>query len=184
MATLNEILERATREHWALGHFNTSNLEQMRVICCACKELGSPAMIGTSEGERDHIGLHEVVALRAALAREFGIPVFLNADHSKSVETAKAAVDAGYDSIHIDLSAKPYEENIAGTKELIEYARRVASSKKQVVSIEGELGYLKGESKIQNEKIEVSPKDYTKPEEAKEFVASTGVGGALHTRAQ
>ena len=147
----------------------------MRAIVEACKEVGAPAIIGTSEGERHHVGLLEAVALRDAFRNEYGIPVFLNADHSKSVETAKAAVDAGYDSIHIDLSAKPYEENIAGTKELIEYARRVASSKKQVVSIEGELGYLKGESKIQNEKIEVSPKDYTKPEEAKEFVASTGV---------
>ena len=172
---LQEILIRAKKERWATGHFNVSELDHMRAIVEACKEVGAPAIIGTSEGERHHVGLLEAVALRDAFRNEYGIPVFLNADHSKSVETAKAAVDAGYDSIHIDLSAKPYEENIAGTKELIEYARRVASSKKQVVSIEGELGYLKGESKIQTEKIEVSPEDYTKPEEAKEFVASTGV---------
>jgi len=178
MATLNEILERATREHWALGHFNTSNLEQMRVICRACKELGSPAMIGTSEGERDHIGLHEAVALRAALAREFGIPVFLNADHSKSVETAKAAIDAGYDSVHIDLSAKPFPENFAGTREVVAYARRDTFNIQHSalsISLEGELGYLRGESKIEKEKIEIRPEDLTDPEEAKRFVADTGV---------
>jgi len=168
---LNEILERATREHWAVGHFNASNLEQMRVICRVCRELGSPAMIGTSEGERDHIGLYEAVALRAALEHEFGIPVFLNADHSKSVEAAKKAVDAGYDSIHIDLSVKPFEENVSGTTEAVAYAR----AKNHAVSIEGELGYLRGESKIEREKIEIRSEDLTKPEEAADFVRRTGV---------
>ena len=109
---LQEILNRATREGWATGHFNASTLEQMRVICRVCKELRSPAIIGTSEGERQHLGLLEAVALRQALKHEFGIPVFLNADHSRSVESAKAAIDAGYDSVHIDLSALPFAENI------------------------------------------------------------------------
>lgn len=168
---LQDILARAGREHWALGHFNASNLEQMRVICRVCKELGSPAMIGTSEGERDHIGLTEAVALRKALEHEFGIPVFLNADHSKSVATAKAAVDAGYDSVHIDLSAKPFAENLAETQEFVRYARERGT----VASLEGELGYLRGESKVQKEKIVIRPEDLTDPEEAKRFVRETEV---------
>lgn len=171
MATLDEILNRALREGWATGHFNASELDQMRAIAAACREVGAPAIIGMSEGERSHIGLIEAVALRDALRREFGIPVFLNADHSKSVKTAYEAVDAGFDSAHIDLSARSFEENASGTREVVQYAR----SKNQDISIEGELGYLKGESEIQKKKISVSKDDYTKPEEAARFVEETGV---------
>ena len=166
---LKEILLRAAMEGWATGHFNASELDQMRAIVEACKEVGAPAIIGTSEGERKHLGLAEAVALRDVLRKEYGIPIFLNADHCKSVESAKEAVDAGYDSVHIDLSALPFEDNILGTREIINY--RGSTS----INIEGELGYLRGESKIQNEKIKVSPEDYTKPEEAKDFVEKTGV---------
>ena len=155
----------------------------MRAIVSACRELGAPAIIGTSEGERKHLGLFEAVALRDALRREFGIPIFLNADHTKSAEAAKQAIDAGYDSIHIDLSALPYGENVRGTREVVKYAKNKFSAGSRHtnklenvgMSIEGELGYLRGESKIQNEKIAVSSDDYTKPEQAREFVAGTGV---------
>ena len=68
---LNDILERATKEHWALGHFNVSNLEQMRVIARVCKAMESPAMIGTSEGERGFIGVRQAVALIRSLREEY-----------------------------------------------------------------------------------------------------------------
>lgn len=168
--TLKEIVARAGKEKWATGHFNASELDQMRAIVEACKEVGAPAIIGTSEGERKHLGLAEAVALRDVLQKECGIPVFLNADHTKSVQAAKEAIDAGYDSMHIDLSALPFAENVAGTKEIVEYAKQSA-----IISVEGELGYLRGESKIQKEKIEVRPEDYTNPEEAADFVKKTGV---------
>ena len=168
--SLQEILQRAYQDNWATGHFNISTLEQMRVICRVCQELKSPAIIGTSEGERKYIGLLEAVAMRDALRREFNIPIFINADHSKSVESAKAAVDAGYDSIHIDLSAESFDDNVKGTAEVVEYAKH-----KSKISVEGELGYLRGESKIQKEKIEVRPEDLTRPEEARAFCHRTGV---------
>lgn len=168
---LLSILQQATKEGWATGHFNASELDQMRSIVEACKEVGAPAIIGTSEGERKHLGISEAVAIRDAFRRDFGIPIFLNADHTKSVEAAKEAIDAGYDSVHIDLSALPFEKNMSGTRESVEYAR----AKNLLISLEGELGYLRGESKIQKEKIEISPEDYTKPEEAREFVEKTGV---------
>lgn len=171
MMILQEILARAAREHWATGHFNFSELDQARAIVEACAEVRSPAILGTSEGERKHFGLHEVVAIRDAFRKDFSIPIFLNADHTKSVAAAKESIDAGYDSVHIDLSALPYEENIAGTREIVEYARE----KNHDISIEGELGYLRGESKIQNEKIEVKKEDYTDPSQAKEFGERTGV---------
>ena len=131
MALLNDILLDATREHWAVGHFNASESDQMRAICQAAAELKTVAMIGTSEGEAKHLGYLEAVALRDAFRQEFGIPVFLNSDHHKSVAAAKQAVDAGYDSIHIDLSASAFPENVAGTKEVVEYVKRATKNKKQ-----------------------------------------------------
>jgi fructose-bisphosphate aldolase class II len=169
---LKEILQKATKEHWATGHFNASELDQMRAIVEACKEVGAPAIIGTSEGERKHLGHAEAVALRDVFRKEYGIPIFLNADHHKSVEAAKKAIDAGYDSVHIDLSAKSFEENVEGTKGVISYSNVLKNIR---IAIEGELGYLRGESQIQNEKIEVRPEDYTDPKQAKEFVEKTRV---------
>lgn len=171
MKSLKEILLRATKEHWATGHFNASELDQMRAIVEACKEIGAPAIIGTSEGEGKHLGHLEAVALRDVFLKEYGIPIFLNADHHKSTESARRDIDAGYDSVHIDLSALSFEENVSGTKLITDYAR----SKNPEISIEGELGYLRGDSKIQKEKIEVKPEDYTNPEEAKKFVERTQV---------
>lgn len=171
MIQLDEILQKASREHWSTGHFNASESDHMRAIVEACKETGAPAIIGFSEGERKHLGLLEAVALRDAFRHDYGFPIFVNADHTKSVEAAKQAVDAGFDSIHIDLSALPFEENVRGTKEIVEYAHSKATS----FSVEGELGYLRGESKIQKEKIEVRPEDYTQPDQAQLFVQQTGV---------
>ena len=172
--TLDEILKKATQEHWATGHFNFSEPDHARAICEAAKEARTCAILGTSEGEAKHIGYFQAVALRDAFRKEFDIPIFLNADHHKSVEAAKQAIDAGYDSIHIDLSKEDYETNVAGTKEVIEYAKQVKDDKLQVISVEGELGYLRGESKIQNEKIKVKPEDYADPAQAAEFVRRTG----------
>ncbi len=177
MTTLEEILLQATHEHWATGHFNASESDHMRAIVEAAKEVSAAAIIGTSEGEAKHLGYEIAVSIRDGLRKEFGISVFLNADHHKSVEAAKRAIDAGYDSVHIDLSALPFGENVKGTKEIVEYAEqkfKIQNSKFKI-SVEGELGYLRGDSKIQKEKIEVKPEDYTNPDEARKFVEATGV---------
>jgi len=169
---LNEILAKATGEHWATGHFNISNLEQFRAIMEASKNVGAPmAMIGLSEGERKFVGLKQAVALGRVFEEEYEMPVFINPDHSHSVEAAKAAFDAGFNSIHVDLSKLPFEENMAGTREVVEYVK----SKNPDISVEGELGYLRGDSIIQKEIIEIKPEDLTKPEEAAEFVEKTGI---------
>jgi fructose-bisphosphate aldolase class II len=172
---LKEILRQATRGGWATGHFNASELDQMRSIVEACKEVGAPAIIGTSEGEAKHFGYAEVVALRDVMRKEYNIPIFLNADHHKSVEAVKEAIDAGYDSAHIDLSALPLEENVRGTREVVMYANAKCKIQNFQISVEGEIGYLRGESKIQKEKIKVKPEDYTNSEQAREFVEKTGV---------
>lgn len=167
---LNEILKRATAEKWAIGHFNVSNWEQLKAAFEAAKESRSPVMIGTSEGEREWWGLKNIVALIKSLRADYP-DIFLNADHTKSVEAAKAAVEAGYDSVHFDGSALPLAENISQTKEVVDYVRSINPE----VSVEGELGYLRGESKLSGEKIILKPKDYTDPAEAAKFVQAAGV---------
>ena len=107
--TLKEILQKAFNEKWSTGHFNVSELDHMRAIVEVCAEFRAPAIIGTSEGERKHLGLLEAVALRDVFRKDCHIPIFMNADHSKSVWVGKEAIDAGYVSTRIDLSSLPFE---------------------------------------------------------------------------
>ncbi len=170
--SIDEILGQALSEKWALGHFNISDAVTLAGILEAAKELRSPVMIGTSEGERRFIGSAQAVAMISEFRREYEIPIFLNADHHKSVGAAQEAIDAGYDSVHIDLSASDFKVNIDGTKEIVKYAK----SKNKDISVEGEVGYLVTESsKIYKEVIEIPPESLTKPEEAAKFVKETGV---------
>lgn len=169
--TLNDYLTQAQKNKYAIGHFNFATADVLRGIVEAAKEAGAQAvMVGTSEGEAGFVGMGEAVALVAVLRKEYDFPVFLNADHFKSFEKCKEAIDAGYDSIICDLSKLSYEENIAGTKQVVDYARSVSPD----ISVEGELGYLRGASEVQ-EKVEISPEDFTKPEEAADFVLKTGI---------
>ncbi len=169
--TIRDYLKRTTEEKWALGHFNFSEDEALRAIVESATELKTPIFVGTSEGERKHLGLKQAVNLVKAFREEFNIPIFLNADHTKTFEGVVAAVDAGYDAILADFSTLPFEENIKLTKQSVEYAK----SKNPDIIVEGELGYVRGESKIQKEIIEIKSEDLTKPEEAARFVKETGV---------
>ncbi|MEK7173453.1 MAG: class II fructose-bisphosphate aldolase [Patescibacteria group bacterium] len=177
MLTLQEILIQARHENKAIGHFNISTLEMLRGIAEAAKEAGGvPTLIGTSENEAQFLGYRHAVALIQSFREEYKLPFFLNADHHKSVESAKKAIDAGYDSVHIDLSKLPYEENLTGTKEVVEYAKRKTQNAKREISVEGELGYLPTDSsKVFDEAVEINPEDFTKPEQAQEFIKKTGI---------
>ena len=169
--TLNDFLKEAREKKQAIGHFNFATEDVLKAIVSAAKESGAPCvMVGTSEGEADFVGMKEAVALARAVADDFQYPVFLNADHFKSFEKSKEAIDAGYDSIIIDTSRLSLEENRAAAKQVVEYARSINPN----ISIEGELGYLKGSSEVQ-QKIEISTDDYSKPEEVADFIAQTGV---------
>lgn len=170
--TLKEILKRALEEGWALGHFNISDAPTLAGILEAAKELKSPVMIGTSEGERRFIGSRQAVAMIHEYRDEYKLPIFLNADHHKSVSTAQEAANFGYESLHIDLSVSNLEDNIAGTREIVEYAR----AKNKDASVEGEVGYLVTESsKIYKKVIEIPPESLTNPVEAERFVKETDV---------
>jgi len=173
MKTLGEYFHEAKIGKWAMGHFNFSTADQLRAIVEAAAELDLPVMAATSEGEANFIGYKQAAALVKSY-REEGYKVFLNADHHKSWETAKAAIDAGYDSVLIDASKLAFEENVALTKKVVNYAQEMAKSSGREITVEGELGYLRGSSEVQK-KVEISKDDFTKPEEAKIFVAQTGV---------
>ncbi len=168
---IKDYLKRTTEEKWVLGHFNFSEDEALRAIVESAAELKTPIFVGTSEGESKHIGLNQAVGLVKAFRGEFNIPIFLNADHTKSFDGVVAAVDAGYDAILADFSALSFEENVKMTKQSVEYAK----SKNPEIIVEGELGYVRGESKMQKEVIEIKAEDLTKPEETAQFVKETGV---------
>ena len=137
------------------------------------KKLNLPVIIGVSEGERDFIGVKQVKALVDTIKSE-GIPIFLNADHTYSVERVKEVVDAGFDAVIIDGAEKSFEENLKMTKESVDYAR----SKNPEILVEAEIGFIGKSSKLLDEipeGVEISENTMTKPEEAKEFVKKTGV---------
>jgi len=169
--SLNTILKQAQAGKYAIGQFNASNLETIRAIAQAAQKLNSPVIIGTSEGEGGFIGFRQAVKLIEAWKEETGIPVFLNADHFKSLDIIKKAVKAGYNSIHFDGSKLSFEENIKQTNEVVKYVKSVNSD----MSVEGELGYLRGVSSIHKEEVKITKEDFTKPEEAEIFVKETGV---------
>lgn len=173
--TLKEYFARARKNKSAIGHFNFATLDVLRAIIEASREAGSPAvMAGTSEGEAEFVGLEVAVAAVTALREKLNYPVFLNADHFKNFEKCKAAIDAGYDSVLIDASKLAFEENVALTKRVVEYARDISKLRNIDISVEGELGYLRGSSEVQTA-VKISPEDYTQRGQARGFLERTGV---------
>lgn len=165
-----QILKKAQKGQYAVGQFNASTDEQIKAIVEVAKDLNSPVIIGTSESERKFIGIKQVVALVKSWEEETSLPIILNADHCKTFESVKQAIDAEYSAVHFDGSELPFEKNIETTKKVVDYAKNRNPS----ILVEGELGYLRGESAIHG-KIEIKKEDLTKPEQAKEFVERTGV---------
>jgi len=171
MISLKDYLKEARDGHYAIGHFNFSTEDVLKGIVEAARDAGAPAvMVGTSEGEVEFVGMYEAVASVGAVRKHYDFPVFLNADHFKSFDKCREAIDAGYDSVIIDESKMAFADNMAATKKVVEYAKSIGKG----ILVEGEIGYLRGSSEVQK-KIEISSADYTKPEEAREFVSKTGV---------
>lgn len=175
MKSLREWLLWTEEKKVAIGHFNVSDSEGFKAVVEAAKTLEVPVIIGVSEGEREFIGLEEIVAL-VRVARGNGLPVFVNADHTYSVEKAKEAIDAGVDSVIIDFADKPMEENIAATKEVVEYVKSRNLPASRQVLVEAELGFIGKSSKMLDSVPDgVSESTQTDPEDAKEFILKTGI---------
>ena len=168
MKTLREVLADADARRVAVGHFNISELAALKGIFAAAQELNLPVLIGVSEGERDFIGVRQCVALIKSIRETYDFPIFLNADHTHSLDKAKEAAEAGFDEIIFDASAKPFDDNLAQTTEAVKAIRAINPD----IIIEGEIGYIGASSEIVAQKPELI---LSTPEEAVKFVTATGI---------
>lgn len=171
---LKDYLVDSEARGYALPHFNVSDLSALKAIVFAAKELNKPVMIGVSEGERKFVGVKEIAALVKTYKEELNIPIFLNADHTHSLEGIKEAVEAGFDEVLFDGSSLSLEENISQTKQAVTIAKAINPE----VVVEGELGYIGSSSAILESTPEgaaLSAGMFTKPEEAAAFVKETGI---------
>ncbi|MDP3989260.1 MAG: class II fructose-bisphosphate aldolase [bacterium] len=174
MKTCREYIDEYKAEGKAIGHFNIATLDMLWGITDAARSLTVPVIIGLSEGERDFVGLQQAVLLVKSIRTQYDIPLFINADHTYSVERVKEAIDAGFDSVIFDGAQLSFEENIKATKECVTYARMSGRD----VLVEGELGYIGTSSKLLDElpdNAAVTTESMTQPDEARQFVEETGV---------
>ena len=165
-----ELFKKAMNGKYAIPAYNFNNLEQMQAIVKGCVESKSPVIMQVSKGARAYANetlLRYLAQGAVEYAKELGlnIPIVLHLDHGDSFETAKSCIDSGFSSVMIDGSHLPYDENVALTKKVVEYAHKFD------VTVEGELGVLAG---IEDE-ISHEVSTYTKPEDVEDFVKKTGV---------
>lgn len=183
MNTLREAIAAAHSAGRAIGHFNISDSNQFNAIVAAAQDAKLPVVIGVSEGERTFIGLKNVAAMVAA-ARSEGKEVYLNADHTYSVDLVKAAIDAGFDAVIYDGSRFDMDENIKNTREAVAYAK--ASGRD--VLVEGEIGRIGTSSKLLDKIPDNVDAELTTADDAARFVRETGIDllapavGTLHGR--
>ena len=167
LVTSTEMFKKAYAGGYAIGAFNVNNMEIVQGITEACKEEKAPVILQVSKGARAYANHTYLVKLVEAAAIECPeIPIVLHLDHGPDFETCKSCIDGGFTSVMIDLSSKSFEENIAGTKKVVEYAHDHG------VVVEAELGTLAG---VEDDvKVSAADSSYTRPEEVEEFVSKTG----------
>jgi fructose-bisphosphate aldolase class II len=170
MHQLREILDEAQSRGVAVGHFNISDLVLLKAVFASAQDLKVPVIVGASEGERAFLGVSQIAALVRSMREEHDVPIFLNADHTHSLDSAIAAAKAGFDSIVYDLSALPFDENVKQTKQAVVALKSINPA----ILVEGEIGNIGTGSEI-HESVPDYSKNLTTPEEAKQFVESTGV---------
>jgi fructose-bisphosphate aldolase class II len=160
------MFKKAYEGGYAIGAFNVNNMEIIQGITEAARECNAPVILQVSKGARAYANRTYLVKLVEAAEIETGLPICLHLDHGDSFETCKSCIDDGFTSVMIDASSKSFEENIAITKQVVEYAHA------RGVVVEAELGTLAG---IEDE-VQVSAEDssYTRPEDVQEFVERTG----------
>lgn len=169
------LMQRARQQKFAVGAFNIDNQETLIAIARAAQAKNSPVLIEVSDSEVKAMGLENVRDMVNNYREEYGIEVYLNLDHSPSVEAAKRAIDVGYEFIHIDISQANHdatdEEIIEKTREVVEYAKFTGAL------VESEPHYFGGSSNVHTEDIDYEEvkKTFSTPEGAKAFVEATGI---------
>jgi fructose-bisphosphate aldolase class II len=167
LVTSTEMFKKAYEGGYAIGAFNVNNMEIIQAITEAAREENAPLILQVSSGARKYANHTYLMKLVEAAEIETGLPICLHLDHGDSFELCKSCIDGGFTSVMIDGSHLSFEENIALTKQVVEYAHAHG------VVVEGELGRLAGIE----DAVNVSEEDasYTRPEEVEEFVSRTGV---------
>lgn len=169
-------MQRARDQHFAIGAFNIDNMETLTAIARAAQKQNAPVMIEVSQGEVDALGLDNVRDLVDNAIKEYGIEMYINLDHSPTVEAAKKGIDAGYEFIHIDVSQANHdatdEEIIQATKEVVQYAAMTTGA-----MVESEPHYFGGGSNVFTTAIDYKEikKTFSTPEGATSFVDATGI---------
>ena len=166
LVTTKEMFEKAYNGGYAIGAFNVNNMEIVQGITEAAKDLNAPLILQVSKGARAYANHTYLMKLVEAAVIETGLPIALHLDHGDTFELCKSCIDGGFTSVMIDASSKPFEDNIAITRKVVEYAHDHG------VVVEAELGTLAG---IEDEvKVSAEDSSYTHPEEVEEFVSRTG----------
>lgn len=169
------LMQRSRSQSFAVGAFNIDNQETLIAICRAAQKLQSPVLIEVSDGEVKALGLENIRDMADNYKTEYGIEMYLNLDHSPTVDDCKRAIDVGFEFIHIDISQANHdattEEIIAKTKDVVEYARFTGAL------VESEPHYFGGSSNVHTEAIDYDEikKTFSTPESAKSFIDATGI---------
>ena len=173
--TARERMEQARTEHWAFGAFNLDDQPTLRAVVQAAAKKQAPVLVEVSQGEVDDMGLDNVRDLVDNFKAQYGVEIYINLDHSPSVENAKKGIDAGFEFIHIDVSQAQHdasdEDIINVTREVVEYAKFTGAL------VESEPHYFGGSSNVHNEQIDYEEikKTFSSPEGAQAFVEATGI---------
>lgn len=174
-ARARERMAQARAEHWAFGAFNLDDEATLKAVAQAAAAKNAPVLVEVSQGEVDDIGIDNVRDLVDNIKAQYGVEIYVNLDHSPSVEAAKDGIEAGFEFIHIDLSQAKHdatdEEIISATKEVVAYAKLTGAL------VEAEPHYFAGSSNLHTEKIDYDEikKTFSTPEGARAFVEATGI---------
>ena len=167
LVTTKEMFRKAYEGGYAIGAFNVNNMEIIQAITEAAQEKNSPVILQVSAGARKYAKHTYLMALARAAVEDTGVDMALHLDHGADFEICKSCIDGGFTSVMIDGSHHSFEDNIALTKKVVEYAHAHG------VVVEGELGRLAG---VEDDvKVSAADSSYTRPEEVEEFVTRTGV---------
>ncbi len=169
------LMQRSRQQHFAVGAFNIDNQETLIAVARAAQAKHAPVLVEVSDGEVKALGLENIRDMVDNYKAEYGIEMYLNLDHSPSVDDCKRAIDEGYEFVHIDISQANHEasadEIITRTKEVVEYARFTGAL------VESEPHYFGGSSNVHEEAIDYAEikKTFSTPDDAKAFVEATGI---------
>jgi fructose-bisphosphate aldolase class II len=168
-------MAQAREQHWAFGAFNLDDQPTLKAVVLAAKAKNAPLLVEVSQGEVDTMGLNNVRDMVDNMKAEYGVEMYINLDHSPSIEAAKKGIEAGFEFIHIDVSQANHdatdEDIVAATREIVEFAKFTGAM------VESEPHYFGGSSNLHTETIDYEEikKTFSTPDSSRAFVEATGI---------